>query len=107
MGQLNFTTGWVIETCCRKNCLCQFAIPTGMYDSLIASRNWFFCPNGHEQRYNGPSECERRVIEAERQREVAERQVANLKQECRRAEYRARHYKGELTKKAKKRPNPR
>lgn len=39
----------VVECC---TCGTLFAMPLSMRDQLRESGNWFYCPNGHQQRYS-------------------------------------------------------
>jgi hypothetical protein len=51
---LNDTVTLVTEECC--NCGVLFAMPTELQDRFRANHDkWFYCPNGHQQHYTGPT----------------------------------------------------
>ena len=53
-------TDWVAITCCHKGCGWQFAIARDHYNYLRNHTDrWFYCPNGHEQHYDGPTDAEK------------------------------------------------
>jgi hypothetical protein len=56
------------ETCC--SCGIAFAVPVDFQRRRLADHEWFYCPSGHKQHYEGKSEVDRLKdqLEAERQR---------------------------------------
>lgn len=90
-------------------CNIDFGIGADFMRRRREDHAWFYCPNGHSNAYNGPSETEKRATQAEReleaarslaQRESQRRQRAEA--EARTADYRARAAKGQLTKARKR-----
>lgn len=82
----------ITEVCC--NCGVLFAMPKYLQVKLRENREYFYCPNGHQQHYTGKSE-------AEEQRERAERLATQVKQMGNRLETEKRSHsatKGKVTK---------
>jgi len=88
--------------------------PTALNAERRKDRNWFYCPNGHQQHYTGKSEADklREQLDAERrQRQRAEQSVAMHADDAKAARDEAEHqrrrangYKGhaaKITKRAK------
>jgi hypothetical protein len=58
------TTHLVVETC--FSCGVTFGLAAEHYAELLKSRDWFYCPNGHKQRYIGKTEAAKLREELER-----------------------------------------
>lgn len=91
------------------SCQIDFGIGEDFMRRRREDHNGFYCPNGHSNAYNGPSDTEKRAQQAEReldaarslaQRESQRRQRAEA--EARTSDYRARAAKGQLTKARKR-----
>lgn len=100
---LSLETDWAVVDCC--SCGCLFAVPAGVHRRWRDdSRIWFFCPNGHRQHYTeGEIQRLRKLQEnAEHRVRMAEKREQWAKEIARRAEYRRRAIKGQLTKARKR-----
>src|SRR4030095_11332018 len=66
-----------IEVCCHKGCGVHFGLPYDLYEDLVKSHNWFYCPNGHNQHYVGKTEEEKLREELSRmtEREADQRRL--------------------------------
>ena len=49
----------VTEECCAKGCGITFAMTADLRRRRLADHGWFYCPNGHQQHYTGPSDSDR------------------------------------------------
>ena len=88
----------VIEECCK--CGVPFGITKDMQGRLFESHDWFYCPNGHPQHYDGPSDSEKlRKALAEEKRKTsnaqfelmaAEKRIAAEQRKVKRLEKRAK-----------------
>jgi hypothetical protein len=45
------------ESCC--NCGVLFWITTDLYNELMRTKKWFYCPNGHAQAYSGKTDTQK------------------------------------------------
>ena len=52
------------ETCCHDGCHVTWGMTRAHYESLRDSHAWFYCPNGHAQKYTGKS-AEQKLKDAE------------------------------------------
>ena len=77
IGTMNTNEVLKIERCC--SCAVVFAMPESMYRERRESRQLFYCPNGHGQRYTGPSELSRTKDELVRVQQRLEQEQAHSK----------------------------
>jgi hypothetical protein len=54
----------VVVTCYR--CGCQVEMPQGLHAQRMEDHKSFWCPNGHEQRFTGEDERDKKIRELER-----------------------------------------
>lgn len=72
-------TGLVVEVCCT--CGVMFAMPNMLRRKALADHDrWFFCPNGHQQHFTGPTEAERLNNQLQWERDRAARLAAERDQ---------------------------
>lgn len=99
MAQIVFGIGFDVLRCCQ--CGMHFAIASDFKAELIKSHNWFYCPMGHQQQYAGKTDLdiEREKVnqvqakanEERHARLVAEKALAEEKQELARLKNRVMH----------------
>lgn len=79
-----FVEGVTLETTICYKCACLFAWPADLRRRRVNDKQSFWCPNGHEQHFTGPSEADKLRNEVERQRqqrEAAESLASRIAQE--------------------------
>lgn len=59
MSAVDLVTTFVPVTCCHRECGMTFALPDSWVTLRRADHAWWYCPNGHSQRWSGKSEAER------------------------------------------------
>lgn len=103
MAVKTYTGTLVIEDCCT--CHITFGITRAMYNWLQSRTDEnFYCPNGHPQHYTGKSDEQiakdekLRADRAENQLRYTREQLAASRDVAKAADYRARAYKGQITK---------
>lgn len=64
MGQPDPYTGLTSIRCCA--CGVVFGMSNALRDQRVLDRDWFWCPNGHQQHFTGPSEADRLRGEVDR-----------------------------------------
>lgn len=81
MGTIVYTTT-LTKTSCGV-CNIPFAMPTSMYESVLETGNWFYCPNGHRIHYfeTENDRLRKEVETARRQREWATARADRIRQE--------------------------
>lgn len=68
----------VVITCCNDKCGIAFAVPAWWHRGKRETHTWFYCPNGHQQKFSVESEAEK----LRRERDVAKQQLARAEQEA-------------------------
>ncbi len=58
------TTEYVTQTCCHEGCGVEFAFTRAYYNVVATDHRWWYCPNGHQQRYAGKTDAEKRLDQA-------------------------------------------
>lgn len=77
MPTLTFSDTLTVVEC--YNCGITFGMPE-QYDRLRRSdHGWWYCPNGHQQHYNGKNEAEK----LREQLQIAEKRLANARDDVR------------------------
>lgn len=71
----------VTITCCHNDCGISFAVPNWWHQGKRKTHSWFYCPNGHQQKFSQESDLEKAV----RERDSARQQIARAEQEAREA----------------------
>lgn len=84
---ITHSTTLITEECC--NCGILFAMPDDYRDQRVEDRQWFYCPNGHPQRYTGQN--------TEEKLRKARAQITHLRDQREAAERSAKAYKGHFT----------
>ena len=46
-------------------CGIEWSMPTSLYEQRIRDQDWFYCPNGHPQRFSGKNDEEKKREQAE------------------------------------------
>lgn len=68
----------LLETTVCYSCACLFAWPAELRKRRLNDRKSFWCPNGHEQHFTGPSEADRLRTEVQRKEELLEAERARV-----------------------------
>lgn len=68
----------VVLTCCQTDCGISFAVPNWWHKGKRETHSWFYCPNGHQQRFSQESDLEK----VRRERDIARQQIARAEQEA-------------------------
>lgn len=83
----------VTITCCHAKCGVVFAVPQWWEKNRREDHTWWYCPNGHQQHFTGPTGAEKRARELASKLERKEAELEQAQQAANRAELRAKHYK--------------
>ena len=84
-------------TCCNSGCGITFAVPETWEAAKRRDHSWFFCPNGHDQRFPGETREAKLARDLAQEKHLREQQTARLRDRAERAERSAAATRGVVT----------